>query len=214
MRNYDLAIFDFDGTLANTFPWFESVLNEAAERFSFRPVDVADRDVLRASSPRQILAHLGLPLWKVPLVSNHMRTRMAADLHKLSLFDGVPRMLAGLSSAGVRPVIVSSNAKSNILTMLGPETAAHILDYECGASMFGKASRIKKVLARAKVAPSRALLVGDEIRDAEAARASSVAFGAVVWGYSAPEALRAQGPAHVFETVDDVVRAFADATSE
>lgn len=214
MRRYDLAILDFDGTLADTYPWFESVLNEAAARFRFRPVAVADRDMLRASSPRQILAHLGLPLWKVPLVSNHMRTRMAADLHRLSLFEGVPRMLAALSSTGVRAVIVSSNAKSNILTMLGPETAAHIVDYECGASMFGKASRVKKVLARTKVPPARALLVGDEIRDAEAARASSVAFGAVVWGYSAPEALRAQQPEHVFETVDDVIRAFVDGKCE
>ena len=210
MRRYDLAILDFDGTLADTGAWFMAALNEAASRFAFRRVDVADREVLRGSTPRQILAHLGLPLWKLPLVTNHLRARMAADLHELSLFDGVPRMLAALSSAGVRPVIVSSNVKSNIVTMLGPETASHIEDYECGASMFGKASRVKKVLARAKIAPSRALLVGDEIRDAEAARASSVAFGAVAWGYNTAEALRAQRPAHLFETVDDVVGAFLD----
>jgi phosphoglycolate phosphatase len=210
MRKYDLAILDFDGTLADTYAWFESVLNEAAARFSFRPVDPADRAVLRASGPRQILAYLGIPWWKVPLVSSHMRTRMATDLHRLSLFEGIPGMLAAISAAGARSVIVSSNAESNVRALLGPEGATHIADYECGASMFGKASRVKKVLARMKVAPSRALLIGDEIRDAEAARASSVAFGAVAWGYNTREALRAQDPSHVFETVEDIVRVFRE----
>jgi phosphoglycolate phosphatase len=179
-QSYDLAILDFDGTLADTYPWFESVLNEAAERFSFRPIDAGDRDVLRASTPRQILARLGLPLWKVPIVTSHMRARMAADLHRLSLFDGVPRLLAAISDAGARSVIVSSNAESNIRAMLGPDAAAHIADYECGTSMFGKASR-----------------------------ASSVAFGAVAWGYNTREALCAQNPAHVFDTMEDIVCLFS-----
>jgi phosphoglycolate phosphatase len=208
-QSYDLAILDFDGTLADTYPWFESVLNEAAERFSFRPIDAGDRDVLRASTPRQILARLGLPLWKVPIVTSHMRARMAADLHRLSLFDGVPRLLAAISDAGARSVIVSSNAESNIRAMLGPDAAAHIADYECGTSMFGKASRVKKVLARMKLSPSQAILIGDEIRDAEAARASSVAFGAVAWGYNTREALCAQNPAHVFDTMEDIVCLFS-----
>ncbi|HSY25675.1 MAG TPA: HAD hydrolase-like protein [Polyangiaceae bacterium] len=210
MRKYDLVILDFDGTLADTYAWFESALNEAAARFSFRPVDPADRAVLRASGPRQLLAYLGIPWWKVPLVSSHMQKRMANDLHRLSLFEGIPGMLAAISAAGARSVIVSSNAESNVRALLAPEAAVHIADYECGASMFGKASRVKKVLARMKVAPSRALLIGDEIRDAEAAHASSVAFGAVAWGYNTREALRGQDPAHAFETVEDIVRLFRE----
>jgi phosphoglycolate phosphatase len=210
MRRYDLAILDFDGTLADTYAWFESALNDAAARFRFRRVDLADRAVLRASGPGQILAHLGIPWWKVPLVSNHMRTRMAADLHRLALFDGVLPMLAALSGSGARAVIVSSNSESNVRALLGPESAAHIADYECRASMFGKASRIKRVLARMKLAPSRALLIGDEIRDADAARAAGVAFGAVAWGYNTAEALRAQDPAYLFDTMGDIVRVFRE----
>jgi phosphoglycolate phosphatase len=210
MRKYDLAILDFDGTLADTYAWFESALNDAAVRFAFRRVDPADRAVLRASGPRQILAHLGIPWWKVPLVSNHMRTRMAADLHRLTLFDGAPRMLAELAGSGARAVIVSSNSESNVRALLGPESAVHIADYECGTSMFGKASRIKRILARMKLAPLRALLIGDEVRDAEAARASAVAFGAVTWGFNTSDALRAQEPAHLFETMDDIVRVFRE----
>ena len=31
-----LAIFDFDGTLADTFPWFAGVLGEMAAKHGFR----------------------------------------------------------------------------------------------------------------------------------------------------------------------------------
>lgn len=45
---------------------------------------------------------------------------------------------------------------------------------------------------------------GDEIRDAEAARAAGIAFGAVTWGQHSPEALGAQSPAEIFVTVPEI----------
>ena len=62
------------------------------------------------------------------------------------------------------------------------------------------------MLRRAAVSASAALFVGDEIRDAEAARAAGVPFGAVAWGYTSTAALRAQTPAHFFERVEDLSR--------
>ena len=36
---YKLAIFDFDGTLADSFAWFLSVINEVADRYGFRRIE-------------------------------------------------------------------------------------------------------------------------------------------------------------------------------
>ncbi|MFL6293325.1 MAG: hypothetical protein ACJ759_20725 [Thermoanaerobaculia bacterium] len=47
--------------------------------------------------------------------------------------------------------------------------------------------------------------IGDEIRDLEAARAEGIAFGAVTWGYTHPEALRAHGPEEMFSTIDEIL---------
>ena len=35
---YSLAIFDLDGTLVDSFPWFLTHLNGIADRFGFRRV--------------------------------------------------------------------------------------------------------------------------------------------------------------------------------
>ena len=36
---YRLAIFDFDGTLADSLPWFEGILDRVADEFAIRKID-------------------------------------------------------------------------------------------------------------------------------------------------------------------------------
>ncbi len=54
---YRLAIFDFDGTLADTMPWFVGVLNEVSDRFGIRRIDQQEYDALREMSPVQIMKY-------------------------------------------------------------------------------------------------------------------------------------------------------------
>src|SRR5215471_17121627 len=63
---YSLAIFDLDGTLVDSFPWFRRTINDVADRFGFRRVAGDELETIRAKSTREILAHLQLRLWKVP----------------------------------------------------------------------------------------------------------------------------------------------------
>ena len=44
---YALAVFDFDGTLADSFPWFAGVLNGVADRYGFRCTRPGEAEGLR-----------------------------------------------------------------------------------------------------------------------------------------------------------------------
>ena len=79
---YSLAIFDLDGTLVDSFPWFRRTINDVADRFGFRRVAEDELETIRAASTREILAHLQLPLWKVPAVARHMRRLVRVYLTK------------------------------------------------------------------------------------------------------------------------------------
>ena len=50
---YALAVFDFDGTLADSFPWFAGVLNGVADRYGFRRVRAGVEAFHRADSRRR-----------------------------------------------------------------------------------------------------------------------------------------------------------------
>jgi phosphoglycolate phosphatase len=119
----------------------------------------------------------------------------------IPLFDGIGLALRSLADAGVRLAIVSSNSENNVRHVLGPDLEALIGQYECGMSIFGKASRIRSVLRHSNVDASNAIYIGDQGTDAEAARKAKVPFGAVRWGYATIEALRQHNPEHEFDSV-------------
>ena len=201
-----LVVLDFDGTLADSFDWFCSVLNGVADRYRFRRVEAHEVEALRLQGARAIVAHLGIPRWKLPFIARHMHALAARDAARIALFPGVPAMLADLRDAGIPLAILSSNRADTVRRVLGAENADRIEAYACGASLFGKARRLRTLLARRRVAPARALCIGDEVRDLEAARALGCPFGAVAWGYTDARALAALGPEHLFAEPADIAR--------
>lgn len=201
---YKLVIFDFDGTLANSFPWFLGVMGDVAARYKFRAIDATELEAIRGFTGRQLLDRLGLPAWKVPLVAAHMRRLQGEHAQEIGLFDGVDAMLAALAAAGVTLAIVSSNSEANVRRVLGPANAARIAHFACSASLFGKARKIRSVLKRSGVAAAEAICIGDEVRDIDAARAAGTATGAVTWGYARADVLRSHAPTETFTSVAEV----------
>jgi phosphoglycolate phosphatase len=101
--------------------------------------------------------------------------------------------------------MVTSNTRPNVERILGPESAGRIQHYECGTSMFGKASRFRRVLRRTGVPAAETICIGDELRDLDAARQVGLDFGAVAWGFAEAEALRAAGPTALFTSFGEIV---------
>jgi phosphoglycolate phosphatase len=202
--SYRLAIFDFDGTLADSFPWFLGMVNGLADEHGFRRIEEHEVETLRGLGARQVVGHLGLPAWKLPRIAHQMRRRMARDIGGIALFPGVDRLLRELAGQGIGLAVVTSNSIDNVRQVLGPESAALIRHYECGASIFGKRAKLRAVLRASGVPAAAAISIGDEIRDLEAARAEGIPFGAVSWGYTNPEALRAENPEEMFVSLEEI----------
>ncbi|BCJ91601.1 phosphoglycolate phosphatase [Terrihabitans soli] len=203
-----LAIFDFDGTLADSFPWFCAELNGFAHRHGFREIDAYETEALRSKSTREIMAALKVPMWKLPAIARDMRAHKAeADI---KLFNGVPDALTALKERGVVLAMVSSDNEAGIRRTMGAETAALFSHFYCGASLFGKAAKIRKTLKAANIAPENAVYVGDETRDAEAAKQAGTRFAAVLWGYASREALLASSSDLVLERPEDIGKLFRE----
>lgn len=204
---YKLVIFDFDGTLADSFPYFLRTVNTLATTYNFPRIEPENVDQLRGLDARQMMKNAKLPAWKIPLIANAFIRLMAKDIDQIRLFEGVPDLLKQLSDQGVRVAIVSSNSEENIRQVLGPENAALIMYYGCGTSLFGKQHKFRKAIAKSGVMASEVLCIGDEVRDVEAAKEAALAFGAVAWGYTRIDVLEAQADIDLFYTVDDILQA-------
>jgi phosphoglycolate phosphatase len=203
---YKLVIFDFDGTLADSMDWFVQMVNSVAIRYSFKQVAMDEVDALRSLSALQLVRHLEIPLWKIPMIANHLRQRMHEDREGIARFAGVDELLRYLHGQGATLALVTSNSLPNVQHVLGEENLALMRYIECDVSMLGKRSRFRKVVRQCGVNPGEAITIGDEIRDIEAANHERIPFGAVAWGYTHIDALMAHAPAEVFLQMEDIIR--------
>lgn len=193
------VIFDFDGTLADSWPWFLTTLDGTADRFGLPRITPARAEALRGQDTGAILKELGVPLWKVPAIAAHLRAEVLRAPPP-PLFPGVPALLRRLATSGIRLAIASSNSEAQVARTLGDDLLALIAGRALEASLFGKPGKLKRLLGDARVAPGEALFVADEVRDIQAAREAGIAVGAVTWGYATPALLAARRPDAIFET--------------
>jgi phosphoglycolate phosphatase len=203
---FALVVFDFDGTLADSYAWLVGALNRLARVYGFRSVEKAEEPGLRQLGAAAILQQLRIAAWKRPLVAHALRRLMAREIAQIGLFPGIPPLLETLAACRIPLAIASSNARENISLVLGAPRLALFERLECGIGLGGKAARLRALRRRYRIAPGGMLYIGDEIRDLEAARAAGAASGAVAWGYNHADALRAQGPDYWFDQPADIAR--------
>ena len=205
MPRYRLVIFDFDGTLADSLPWFRASFQEMIARFDLAPVSPEELEGMHGLSAREIMARLKVSMWQLPAIVSDMRQRKLAAASETPLFAGIPAMLTDLQRLGVKTAIVSSDSEASVRQVLGP-TASLITRFDCGAAIFGKHWKFRRVARRLGTEPADTICIGDEIRDIEAARAAGMDSGAVAWGYALPSALQAAEPTHLFNSIEEMMQ--------
>lgn len=204
---YRLLIFDFDGTLADSFDWFLANINSAAREHGFTPLPLDRLEELRGLGSRELVARLGLPLWKVPAVTASMRRAMTGSIATIRPFEGVHELLLALRQRGIATGLVTSNTRANVECVLGSDTASLIDHYACGASLFGKRPLLRRVARAAGVVAADVLCIGDEQRDADAAASLGMDFAGVSWGYATGSSLAPRSVRPPFRTLAEVLEA-------
>ncbi|OLF80581.1 hypothetical protein AWH62_15215 [Maricaulis sp. W15] len=210
MARYDLVIFDFDGTLADSLTWFRGELGDLADKHGLSPICPERAEALRGLTPKAIMDELDIPAWKIPFLAADVRARAAENVDKIHLFDGIRDLVEDLSARKVDLAVVSSNGETAVRAVLGDQLASRFSQFACGAALFGKASVFRKVIRKAGTTPQRTLCVGDEIRDIEAAREIGCIAGAVDWGFATPDILDAHAPDFIFNRPADISRSLVD----
>lgn len=200
-----IAIFDFDGTLADSLDVVIDEYNRLAPRFRVKGIDRNELPRLRTLGGRAALAEHHVSLWKLPFIAHAMRRALHRRVTDLQPFPGIIDALRSLEQAGCVFSVLSTNSKPNIAKFLRAHELTMFEHVAGSASMFGKAGALKQLIKRAHYERSRVYYVGDEVRDISAAKAAGVRTVAVAWGYAQREAMLAKAPDHLAETPAQLV---------
>lgn len=202
-----LILFDFDGTLADSFDATLAIANRLAAKYGYPSVSQAEAARFRNQGVRTILKEARLPLRRLPSWMREFREELEQEMARLKPPENLGDALFALKEAGSSLGIVTSNSRKNVLLFLERNGWANRFDHlESGSSLFGKSRLIKRVVDRSPVPASQVCYVGDEERDVEAARRANVISVAVTWGFNTREILARSNPDHLLDRPDQLLR--------
>jgi phosphoglycolate phosphatase len=179
--------------------------NRVALRYGVPTIDPGELPRLRRMGPRQAMTAYGVPFWKVPRIVGAVRALLSEQLDQLEPFSSIGETLRLLGQTGTRCLLLSSNSQDNIRVFLERQQWRYFERVTCGASLFGKGKRLRRMLAEACLLAHDVAYVGDEVRDIEAARSAGIQSIAVSWGYADRDALSEAGPDHLIDSPEQLL---------
>lgn len=185
-------VFDFDGTLADSFPLALSVWNEMAEPLGLRSLDLAAGLRLRGMPPRAVLSELGVAWHQTPRLLGEAKRRFGARIDEIAPFPTMASVLRECVSRGMALHVVTSNSVANVEAFLSRHDLDVFETVHSATTLWGKGRPLKHL--RRRLGDSPMVYVGDEVRDVEAARSAAIPIIAVAWGYNTAELLESAGP--------------------
>ncbi len=193
---FKAVLLDLDGTLVDTIPDIIQATNAMRVQLGLAPLDDATitayvgrgtEDLVRRvlahdapSPPSKAQFQQGLSLFK----QNYHEVNGQQSV----LFDGVLDGLQAFARAGVAMAVVTNKQTAFTLPLLQQIGLAGYFDaVVCGDTCAEKKPHPMPLLHACKllgVAPELALMVGDSVNDAQAARAAGMAVVILPYGYN------------------------------
>jgi len=199
-------IFDFDGTLADSFAAMISIYNKNI-RNNVDPLTAEEIVTLRNLPSRKALKKLGVRWWQVPKLLLKGLPDFKALIPTLGSFEGLPEALKTLHARGDKLFIVTSNTGDSVNKFLDThEIPNYFQDIESGAGLFNKAKYIRKLIKRNGLKRRESVYIGDETRDIQAAKLSGVKAVSVTWGFNTKNILHKKRPNFLIDHPEELLK--------
>jgi len=204
------VIFDFDGTIADSFDTVLRITNRLALEFGYEPTSPEEIKQLKNLGSREIIKYSNIPWYKLPFILQRLKVEMNQEIGHLAPFSGIRDALAQLQLHGYPLGIVTSNTEENVNFFLEKHHLVGCFEFvRPGVSLFGKARVINQLLKEYPLSRDRVIYVGDETRDVEAARKTRIRVVAVGWGFNSKQALAKAHPDVLVEHPLELMEAIA-----
>jgi len=90
-----VIVFDFDGTIADSFEVFLEVLATIVKHS--RPLTAKQIADLRKAPLKDIIKELGIRPWQIPFLLMRGRREISARMEQIPAFNGIPEALTQLA---------------------------------------------------------------------------------------------------------------------
>lgn len=203
---YRTIIFDFDGTIADTFSVFYTILRKLGPEIGVGEITPEDILEYRQRGVKELIKRFKIKVWKIPFLIEKGQKMFGECIEDTSPFEGISEVLRQIFEAKIKLGVITTNSKDNVRLFLKKHDL-EIFDFVVSTpSLLGKKGAIKRAIKKYKLDKKETIYIGDEIRDIESAESAGVKSGAVTWGYNAGELLEKETPDFTFEIPTELLK--------
>ena len=199
-RDYDLLIFDWDGTLADSIGRIVLAMRSAAETGAMAVRDDASiKGIIGLGLPEAIeTLYPGISQRElVAFRERYANSYMTMDEVPSPLFEGVVESNEAFRAEGYHLAVATGKARRGLDRVLNSNGWLDYFDATRAADETASKPHplmLHEILAHCRVAPERALMVGDSSFDLLMARNAGMDSVAVGYGAQSLDSLREFGP--------------------
>jgi len=211
MRQYDVVLFDLDGTLTDPGLGITSSVAHALRRSGITPPPL-----------HELYPFIGPPLIDAFMERYQMTQEEAIaavgyfreyfqrrGIFENKVYEGIGAMLGRLKAAGITVVLATSKPEEFALRILEHFGLTGYFDCVTGATMDETLSRKGDIIALAltRCTPAdhgRTVMVGDRKHDIQGAKENGLASIGVLYGYGSRAELEQAGADQIAATVEDL----------
>ena len=206
MKNYDILLFDLDGTLTDSA---EGIMNCAEYALNSLGITEPDRSkLLRFIGPPLIdsfMEFYGMDRENaLKAVAAYRERYPVKGIFENRVYDGIPETLGLLKRSGFRLAVATSKPEIYAVRILDYFDLAKYFEVVTGAELSGKRNAKSEVIEECLKRlgnPDRGtvLMIGDRKHDVEGAKACGVKCAGVKFGYAEENELENAGADYVFD---------------
>jgi phosphoglycolate phosphatase-like HAD superfamily hydrolase len=131
---------------------------------------------------------------------------MKNNFYKVQIFSGIKTVLKELKKDDIRMMILTSNTKESVSNFLEREAIVDFFeDVYFKAGLFAKHKIVNRIVKKNKLKVKEVLMIGDEVRDIDAARESKIKIAAVTWGFNGKNILEKNKPDFILNKPTEIL---------
>lgn len=201
-----VIIFDFDGTMADSFTLIRQLYNKHAPEYGVRTIESeAHWQEIRRMSFRQLMHEFDVKPYQIPRYLVTAKKLMLNEADKIELFTGIVEIIKQLRGEGNELYVLSSNTEELVGKILAKNGISNQMTVMKSSRLFGKSQSVKRLIKQLKISTDSVLLIGDETRDIEAANKAGVRSIGVTWGFHPEDVLQVSNPTFIANKPQEIV---------
>ncbi len=210
MKNIELVIFDWDGTLMDSVGRIVSCMQKAATECRLREPcrdDVLDIIGLSLPVAMERLHPMAAANDIALLIASYSDLYKSRDKTPSPLFDGVDAMLKELHRSGKKLAVATGKSRSGLERVLNETDLGSLFIARRGADeALSKPNplMLTQILQELSLSPEQAVMVGDSVHDLDMANNLGMQSIGVTWGVNHADLLLSRNPAKLCYNVTEL----------